>query len=131
MKRLLIVLSLCLVFSSSVYAKKPMIKSVRSGGLSEVVGTTSCEYSFMSDFSANLHAHKGMAAELKVLVDNEAISLYSMGFSETADIVPCICPGPFYIDMGKDWSLVWVLESTRGQGHIIDAVEMVSGTCAP
>lgn len=131
MKGLLTAIILSLVFSSSVYAKKAMIISTSHGGLSEVVGTTSCEYSFEDYFGAYVHAHKAMALELKLLIGDEVLTLYSRGFSATTNIVPHACPGPFHVDSGKDWSLAWVLVSTRGKGRIIDAVEMSAGTCAP
>jgi len=108
-----------------------MIKSARGGELDKVVTITNCEYSFTDDYSVNVHAHKGSAAALKLIIGNEVTSLYTMPFPETIDCVPETHPGPFTVPLEKEWSLVWVLESTRGKGRIIDAVEMNSGTCNP
>jgi len=131
MKSLLIVLSLCVFFSSSVYAKKPTIKSTRGSDLIETVGDATCKYESEGTYSINVHAHKNMAASLKVLFGDEVLTLYVLPFLETTDTVPAIHPGPFYVPRGQSWSVVWVLESTRGKGHVIDADEMNSGTCDP
>lgn len=133
MKRLLLALTLCLAFSSNLYAKKSEIKWEISGDLSVTVSDSTCEYNAESIFRAETHAHRTMEIHLDVLVgvENEIIyseTIYAREFSENQDFGPRVGPH-FFVPMGMDWTLAWVLVSTRGKGRVVDAIDTLSGTC--
>jgi len=130
MKRVLIALFLCLIFSASAHAKKPEIFYSKAGvlALNQHAETKSCIYTCTAEFSATVHAHKSSALTFNLLLDNETVNLFTRPFEKTTDYSGRSCPR-IVVDAGTNWALVWALESDKGNGRIIDAVEQLSGTC--
>jgi len=136
MKRVLTALFACLIFTPSVYAKKPDINWTDPGTLNLNEHAEYCEYkcSAPDQFSFHAHTHKSNLVELLLLIDDEVMPVwpaYSRPTnSQTENPTGHWC-GTFAAGRGKNWTLVWVLESTKGKGRIIDSVEADSGFCAP
>jgi len=135
MKRVLIALILCFIFSSEVQAKKVMISSTTPGTFRQVPATANntCMYEIISNYQASVHAHKTNALELRVLAGNEVQPpLVYKYFEETDNWTENGGRGGTWVaDSGESWLMVWVLQRTKGKGHVIDAAEMESGTCTP
>lgn len=129
MKRVLIAFLLCFVFSSEIQAKKVMITSTHNGSFSMEPTASSCFYSISTAYGANVHAHKSNELALNVLVGDVVTPLYTAYFAETKNAGKFTHSGTWKAGRGESWSLVWVIQSTKGKGHIIDAVEMASGIC--
>lgn len=130
MKRVLIALFLCLIFSASAHAKKTEIFYSKAGALTlnQNAETGSCVYTCTAEFSASVHAHKSSALTFNLLLDNETVNLFARPFTTTTDYSGRSCP-TFQVVAGTNWTLAWALESDKGNGRIIDAVEQLSGTC--
>lgn len=89
-------------------------------------------YQITSTYQASVHAHKTNALELRVLVGDEVQPPLAYKYFEQSDNwTENENSGTWEADSGEVWSLVWVLQRTKGKGHVIDAVEMESGTCTP
>lgn len=140
MKRLLIALLLCLVFSSGAEARKVTLTSNPIGDLDEAAGSdtssgvpvATCEYTCTSPTHAFVHVRRGMSINLKVLVGDEELSLYSRHFDrESTFTTTDVCP-IFAVVQGSDWTLAWTIETSqgkRGKVRVVDATELASGTC--
>jgi hypothetical protein len=133
MKRVIIALLLCFIFSSEIQAKKVIISSASAGTFRQVPATANiCMYQMTSNYQASVHAHKTNALELRVLVGDEVQPpLYYKYFAETDNWTANENSETWEVDSGESWSMVWVLKRTKGKGHVIDAIEMESGTCNP
>ncbi len=137
MKRLLIALFLCIVFSSVAQAGKPGFRDANDPGLDEVLKgpgdnsvNGSCEYSCVEPFTATVDGRKRMVLALQLVNDNEVVNLYTGTFTRTVTWIPRQCPR-FEVNAGDSWTLAWTLSRPNGKGHIIDAIEVTSGTCNP
>jgi len=129
MKRVLVALLLCFVFSFSAHAKKQMIGTSTIGGLVDLsTDVSSCKYTCSAGFSASVHTHKSTKLVFNLLVDDVSVPLDSWSFSETDNFTGGWC-NVFYVGSGKSWEVAWTLESIKGKGRIIDAAEGLSGTC--
>lgn len=128
MKRVLVALFLCVVFSFSAHAKKQMIGTSTIGGLHLSTDGLMCKYTCTRSFSASVHTHKSTKLLFNLLVDDVSVPLDSWSFPETDNFTGGWC-NAFYVGPGKSWAVAWTLESTKGKGRIIDAAEGLSGTC--
>ena len=131
MKRVFIALLLCFIFSSEIQAKKGTITSTQDGDYVTVETTDSCFYSISAAYGASVHAHKSNLLVLNALVGDKVTPLSYKFFPETRNWGASARFGTWEANSGDIWSLVWVFESTKGKGHVIDAVEMASGICNP
>ena len=134
MKRVIIALLLCFVFSSEIQAKKVLISSASAGTYTQVPATVNntCMYQITSTYQASVHVHKTNAVEFRALVGDEVQPpMVYRYFSVSKNMTVSTRNGTWEADSGEVWSLVWVLQRTKGKGHVIDAVEMESGTCTP
>lgn len=140
MKTSFLLLILAVAFSTNVFAKKLQISSASivtySDGpvYSESVLGGSCFYSSNQIFQASVHARKGNLLSLQIITDAGASLVDDYNSSWVVPIdgnwgTQKYGVG-FTVEKGQDWSLVWVLESTKGKGRVIDAWEMRAGTCA-
>ena len=132
MKRVIIALLLCFIFSSEIQAKKVMISSASAGTFRQVPATVNntCKYQMTSNYQASVHAHKTNALELRVLVGDEVQQLLAYKYFEKTDNwTENENSATWAVDSGESWSMVWVLQRTKGKGHVIDAWEMESDTC--
>lgn len=138
MKRVLIALLLCFIFSSEIQAKKVQIGLTRGQGINSASEGGGCVYEISGFYSAYAHAHKSNELVLKALVGDRVTTVWDLDafFPETTDPIQNKIAWPedsskWKADYGENWSLVWSLQSTKGKGRVIDAVEMTSGTCNP
>jgi hypothetical protein len=102
------------VVNVAVESKTPMCRYVCGSG---------------SRFMVIVHAHKSQSVALQLLSGDEVRSLYTRSFSKDFDGGAAWCGGTIDMPVGTDWSIIWTLESNRGKGRIIDAVEVTSGSC--
>lgn len=137
MKRLVIALLLCVVFSSGAEAKKVTLMSGGIGELDYTLGSdtssgtpiTICQYECTDTTGVFVHARKSMTLNLQVIAGDTTMSLYSFPFDrEMTFSVSNICPR-FEVVQGTSWTMAWTLESNKGKGRVVDAVELASGTC--
>jgi len=140
MKRLLIALLLCLVFSAGAEARKVTMSADPLGGLDMAQGSdtssgvpvATCEYTCIGETSAFVHVRRGMSVNLKVLAGDAEMSLYSRLFdSESTFTTKGVCPA-FAVVQGTDWTLAWTIETSQGKKgkvRVVDAMELASGTC--
>jgi len=139
MKRLLIALSLCLLFSSSAEAGKVVLssKALDPDGLAMAApgddgsGQIVCKYELKKSTTAYVEPRKGTTIYLKVIFDKTTITLYSRYLPTTKPLHTAEQSPSFEIvGAGTEWILAWTLESDKGKnGHVIDAVVVASGTC--
>ena len=133
MKTMLAILVLAFFLSTSAYADKAEIAIVWSGSnvvlhsCDEMGCTFACDTAFM----ATAYAHKDTALSLQLIIDDEDTLTLASYVLPAASLTTRIWnSGCFCIPEGSDFSMVWVLESTKN-GRIIDAEEAYSGTCIP
>jgi len=139
MKRLLIALLFCLVFSSGAEAGKVVLSShtldpkdldMILGG-DDGSGQTVCQYSCVKTTSAFVAPRKKTTLYLKVLTGDTEMTQYSHYLETTKPFYSAAqCPSFEIVGAGTKWTLAWTLENDKGKrGHVIDAVEVLSGTC--
>jgi len=140
MKRLLIALALCLVLSPVAEAKKVTISASPIG---DMVGSSSsdtssgepvtvCSYAHDGYVTAFVHVRKGMSLHLKVVAGNETMDLSSWYFSREINFNASYRSPSFnVVGAGTAWTLAWTIETDKGKGRIVDAIELASGTCEP
>ena len=135
MKRLLIALLLCFVFSSVAQAGKVGIAFSNDPVLDETQNAPapgsdigSCQYTSQIPFTVFVRGRKGLEIALQVVSNDEMASLYSRLIGRIPNVGATHFPN-FEVDSGVSWSLVWTLSRVKGKGKILDAVEVASGTC--
>ena len=132
MKTLLIAFFLGLLLSGNVYAKKTEITSTWNGG-EMTLGSKDgqgCMFAGSSPFSASYHVHRNAALGLQLMVGDEVTSLGTWILPNRSNGTVTWYSGCIFIPFGEDWSMVWTLESTT-RGRVLDAEEVLSGTCEP
>lgn len=133
MKMLFIALTLGIILSTNVHAKKSEITAVWQGGdvtLQSCDGL-GCTFACDSAFMASYHAHRDNALSLQLLIgDEDPLTLDGWVLTDDSNGTKIWQSGCFCIPLGDDFSMVWVLESTK-TGRIVDAEEALSGTCQP
>jgi hypothetical protein len=136
MKSLFITLILTLVFSADAFAKKANIISAgmsqSSPGTSQASSDeTGCSYSNNWNFcyQARVHAHPAHILSFQVLTGDSGHIMETWQSAEEYTDIKLWCKWDFHVPIGESWSLVWVLETTKGKGRVIDAAEMDGGTC--
>jgi hypothetical protein len=135
MKRLLIALVICFVFSSVAQAGKSGFGPMRKGAMNEVShapsqegGVPYCTYEGYLEYAVYVKARKDMLLAFELVTNNESANLYTRSFSHTENLAARYLPN-FEVDAGTSWTLYWTLMRTKGKGHIIDVIEVESGTC--
>jgi len=135
MKRLLIALFICFVFSSVAQAGKPAIGYWNNPGMTRTDNaplpgsdTGSCTYTGDSYYTVFVRARKNTEISMQVISDTETVNLYTRLIGSITSVGTSYRPN-FEVDSGVSWTLVWVLSTTNGKGRILDAVEVTSGTC--
>lgn len=140
MKRLLIALVLCLVLSPVAEAKKvdliarPMDGLTGSSSADTSSGTPVivCSYKSTEYVYASVYVRAGMSLHLKVIAGDETMDLDSWFFTRQVRYnVFYRHPSFQIVGAGTEWTLAWTIESSKGKGRIVDAVELASGTCEP
>lgn len=131
----LFTLVLSLSISTVAEAKKSGITSVSSSPDSrdrEFVVTTddqACTYQLATCLFASVYAHRSNTLALQVVTDDAAGSMHMWILPDFKNYTALRCAGSFTVPRGQVWSLVWVLESTKGKGRIVDAVEQFASSC--
>jgi len=145
MKRLLIALALCLVLSPVAEAKKVTLSANPIGDIpgssssdtSSGTPVTMCTYTYAGYISARVNLRTTMSLHLTVLVNGESMDIRSWYFDWYPGREISFNPyynSPSFVIVGADtdWTLAWTIESVKGKNervHIVDAVEISSGTC--
>ena len=130
MKRLFIVLFLCVFFSPGAEAGKVTLYSKPLGELDITLpaGEAVCEYTCTTSVYAYGSARAGMTLHLRLIAGEESISLWSKTFTTTGNYGGNgQCPSFVVPGGGTEWILAWSLENSRGR--VITALELATGTC--
>ena len=135
MKRLLIALFICFVFTPVAQAGKPVISFWNNPGLdvtekAPLPGSDigSCEYTSNKFYSVFVRARKNTELSMQVITDTETVSLYTRVIGSITSVGTSYRPN-FEVDQGVSWTLVWTLSTTKGKGRILDVAEVTSGHC--
>jgi len=135
MKRLLIALFICFVFSSVAQAGKTGLGTARNGSLvekshgpGEPGGIPYCTYTADSSYGVYVHARKDMMLAFELVTGNTSANLYTKFYTQTVSDGARYSPS-FEVPAGTSWTLYWTLTRVKGKGHIIDVIEVESGSC--
>jgi hypothetical protein len=138
MKTLLIAfitLILSLSVSTSAVAKKAGLTAVganlfgRDSAFVVSVDDESCTYQLVACLTASVTTHKKNTLSLQVVTDATVGNLHTWILPEFRNYTAMRCNESFTVPRGKNWSLVWVFETSKGKGRIIDAVEQFASSC--
>jgi hypothetical protein len=135
MKRLLIALLVCFVFSPVAQAGKPSIGNWNDPGLTRTDNAPlpgsdigSCTYEGDEAYSVFVRARRNTELSMALVTDTETVSLYTRVTGSITSFGTSYRPY-FEVDSGVSWTLVWMLSSTKGKHKIVDLVEVTSDTC--
>ena len=135
MKRLLITLFICFVFSPVAQAGKPGIESWDDPGLDTTDpaplpggGNGPCTYTGKKPYAVFVRARRNTEISMQLVTDTGTTSLFTRMVGNITSVGTSYRPN-FQVDQGVSWTLVWTLSSTKGKGKILDAVEVTSGHC--
>lgn len=145
MKTSFLLLILAVAFSTNVFAKKVQISSTSiltygdGPNYSESVPDAPCFWSSDQIFQAGVHARKGNLLSLQLMTESNAGDTHAGPVNDYGSswVIPKDgnfnvqkYGADFTVERGQSWSLVWVLENTKGKGRVVDAREVYAGTCA-
>jgi hypothetical protein len=132
MNRLLITLLFSLFFSTGLQAAKTEIILAFGGSVDESVGTQFCTYTCSGpsgDLIVAYHARPDTRLSLLLSYGGQELSMGEWPFSATHNGSRTLCIGSFHVPTGNDWAVTWALESRGKNPRVIDAAEVLSGTC--
>lgn len=136
MKTLLTALILILAFTTSAQAGKPGITSVTPDPSNRIVAVDTymhgrgCTYTVLEQLKVYFNARRGDTMSLQVMSDDIVLrTLYSTTLLNNRSYRVHFQSGSFTVPRDRIWSLVWVLEKSKGKNTIVDAAEVFAADC--